>query len=155
MLFALERRHALKRTWKVISSVGLLLLTWSTIAAQSKEMDRPTQLTSRETSAEWGPPPIVHYYTFGAGPGEFSILLAAGPNSGCSFGILDANYKQIGEETIWASESEQQKIDRFTLDKKGKVVLKVSCQQWYENNRTRSYHFRLSGAVDLPENSNK
>jgi len=145
----------MERTWKASVVVLSVLLTCSVVAAQSTEMDRPTQLTSRDTSADWGPQPTTHYYTFEAGPGEFSILMAVRPSAGCSFGILDANYKQVGGETIWADAGEEQKIDRFTLKKKDKIVLKVGCQQWYPNNRTHNYHFRLSGVVDLPETSNK
>ena len=140
----------MKTTLKVISMMMLLLLTCSMMAAQSTEMDRPTQLKSREASAEFGPQPVTHYYTFQAGPGEFSILMGVGRMAGCSFGVLDANYKQVGGETIWALDNEEQKIDRFTLKKKDKIVLKVACEL-RAGDGTRSYHFRLSGAVDLPE----
>lgn len=141
----------MKMIAKVTLILTLLLLTCSMLVAQSTQMDRPTQLTSREYAAEFGQN-VTHYYTFGAGPGDLQFFIGAEGIHGTVYvqwEILDENLKNVNGFEYFTASSEEQKIDHLTLKRKGKIMIKVKCD--LQNAQEGKYHFRLSGAVDLPE----
>jgi hypothetical protein len=145
-----------KMLLRITFLLSLFLLTCSMLVAQSTEMDRPTQLTSREASGEFGSQPITYYYTFEAGPGDFSFFIAAQGIGGTIYlrwEILDANLKNVNGFEYFTASSEEQKIDKFTLKGKEKILIQLKYEP--QNARGGKYRFRLSGAVDLPESSNK
>lgn len=141
---------------KITLALIPLVLAGSMLAAQSTEMGRPTQLTSREFSADFERN-VTHYYSFEAGPGELTFLIGAQSIDGSAYvqwRIYDVNLKEVnGFGYFQTGNNEEQKIDRFTLKKKEKILITVVCQR--VTSRGGKYHFRLSGAVDLPESSNK
>lgn len=128
----------------------------SVAAAQSTEMDRPTRLSSPEASIRFDAS-VVHYYSFTAGPGEFTILVAAQHNSFYAAGwmhftLYDQNMKEMQDVSLSLGTNEKQEIHRYTLSKKSNVLLKVSADNTCVCSGAANwgrYRFRLSGAIDV------
>jgi hypothetical protein len=122
--------------------------------AQSTELDRRTRLIATEASASFDRP-VVHYYAFEAGPGEFTLLSAALLTDGGIFAagniwfyVLDGNLKEVDSVNLSLGDAEQQKLTRYTLTRKSAVVLEVEVGTFAFSKGGR-YRFRLGGAVNI------
>jgi outer membrane protein len=125
-------------------------------SAQSTEMDRPTPVTSIDTSARFDRP-LVHYYSFEAGPGEFTLLTAALLTDGGVFAagniwfrVLDGNLREIESINLSLGNTEEQKLNRYTLAQRSTVVLKIEVGTFAFSKGGR-YRFRLGGIIHVTD----
>jgi hypothetical protein len=144
-------RH-LRRTVNC-SIVGLIFLiaSASLIQAQSTEMDRPTPITLLEVSRTVDES-VAHYYSFEAGPGEMSLLIASRRSERGAFTVhfelFDEKLNRVERDYLSSYGNEEQKILKFTLAKKQQLLLKISTEFALGATSGR-YRIRLGGAVAL------
>lgn len=151
----------------VFTTVVLLLILIASVVsanAQSKDRDNPTQLTSNLISGLINSDNLGdnYYYSFVAGPGEITITLSieAGPKSGVfpnpnqvSFELFDENARKIASKSQIAFDGRtEQAIERIRLTRRQDILLRISITEGF-NSGLGKYRLRLSGAVDINQNT--
>ena len=144
---------SLLASWVLIVGVNDLA------AAQSPELDRPTQIVSREVNVR-----IVdretRYFSFEAGPGDVTLMFAARMDGGAYTGgsidcqLYDQNHRpmNLGLGCGFGVNSESQIVRSFSMPRRQTVILGVQVLSMVQPTAPR-YRFRLNGAVNLDPNA--
>jgi hypothetical protein len=127
----------------VFAAAFCLLSADAVRGGQSREIDRPTPLTSTEMSVDVNGN-VTHYFSLEVGPGEVTIVTKFS-GSNLFLYIKDADGKDLGCSTL--SVGSGQNIKRCSFTRKRKALLEV------EVVAAREYSFRLSGAVSVAAGS--
>jgi len=134
------------------ASLLLLIGVTGSAFAQSTNRDHPTRFTSDEIKGDLDGREIEYFYSFTAGPGEFTITVdvkSSGGTTGTAFELLDAD----GDKVLLCCEGAQadstgtsgRDVKSIKLGKRQTVVLHLTPFTY----GTGTYRVRISGAVDV------
>src|SRR5262249_15762135 len=126
-----DMSQLLSRTILTVGAFGITFVTSATAVAQSREMDRPTELKSREQSVMFDSR-VQHYYTFTAGPGDVRLFIAGQAFNGgavaVSAQLYDDRLEKIGNYKMITPWPDGQDMLTNTLARRQKVVLQIIAQ---------------------------
>jgi hypothetical protein len=125
----------------------------------SKDIDKPTLLTSNEIRGKGVGEVVSYYYTFNAGPGEVKVTVdgknttprgeaphahVLGFTEPIAVEISDLNAKSLLSVSLGYTQLGERKVERFQLRRRQKVILRILLSQ-----DTLDYMVRVEGPIDF------
>lgn len=158
--FVVSHLSASRKPYRWIYTAPMLLLmvfipVYSAVA-QSRDRDKPTQLTSNEISGLIGDNIGDNYnYSFVAGPGEVSITLSVEAGrvhnpqwNNVGFDLFNEEGRRIAMKWVMAlNGNTNQEVEHISFTRRQRVLLRIIIGDY--NVGSGKYKLQLSGAVDV------
>lgn len=148
----------MKKSLLLAASLLVLIAATGSAFAQSTDRDRPTPFTSTEINGELKAEEVEYFYSFTAGPGEFTITVdvkSSDGTTGTAFELLDADANKV----LLCCEGAQadstgttgRDVKSIKLGKRQTVILHLTPFKYGSG----TYRVRISGAVELAEHGRR
>jgi hypothetical protein len=148
----------MKKSLLLVTSLLVLITAAGSALAQSTDRDHPTPFTSTEINGELKAEEIEYFYSFTAGPGEFTITVdvkSSDGTTGTAFELLDADANKV----LLCCEGAQadstgttgRDVQSIKLGKRQTVILHLTPFKYGSG----TYRVRLSGVVALAEHGRR
>lgn len=148
----------MKKSSLLAASLLVLITATGSAFAQSNNRDHPTPLTSNEIRGELSGNDIEYFYSFTAGPGEFTITVdvkSSDGTTGTNFELLDSDASKVLLCCEYAQADSTggsgRDVKSIKLGKRQTVILHLTPFKYGKG----TYRVRFSGAVALAEHREK